>query len=269
MAKKLGKGSRVRIKAGPQSGVTGSIFWTGKDRRGDGMRFGVRGDDGGTHWVSDRDCEASREPAPKFDGPKFKKGDRVKFKERGEEGLGAVFWTGDSREGGQRLGVRPDNDPDNAVWIDSRFCEKTDEEAPTPEYDGPVFEKGDRVQFKNRGDQGTGTIFWVGDSRQGGQRLGVRNDDDPDNAVWIDSRFCEKIEGEAPTHAGGGGGRPGPAAGDWGTDDDFVDNSAEAVQAGMSDDVPEPPPDTGAPPMDDSYYDSLAGSVDEDDSPPW
>jgi len=272
VAKALGKGSRVRIKAGPASGANGSIFWVGNDRRSGGQRFGVRSDDGETHWVSESDCEASNAPEPTFDGPSFQKGDRVQFKNQGQTGTGSVFWIGDSRQGGQRLGVRNDDDPDNAVWIDARFCQKTDSSAPTPSHDGPTFEKGDRVSFRNQGQTGTGSVFWTGDGRQGGQRLGVRNDDDPDNAVWIDARFCEKIQGEAPAHARrqGGGGRRPAASGDWGADDDFVDNSWEAVQAGMREDVPEPPPDMGAPPMDDSYYDGLASShEDDDDSPPW
>jgi len=206
--KKLGKGSRVRITSGPTAGVTGSIFWSGKDKFRGGMRFGVRGDDGDTHWVNEGIVEAS-----------------------------------DSEE--------PTND------------------------DAEKFEKGDRVKFKQRGEEGTGSVFWIGDSRQGGQRLGVRNDDDPDNAVWIDARFCTRIEGEAPAPArgrgGGGRGRGAPAGGDWGAGDEFSDNSWEAAQAGMDERVPEPPPDMGAPPMDDGYYDSMASSVDDegDDSPPW
>jgi hypothetical protein len=202
------KGSRVRIKSGPKTGIMGSIFWKGADKYRGGSRFGVRGDDGETHWVSETEVEPTD---------------------------------------------TPEQVPDNI----------------------PTFEKGDRVQFKERGQTGTGTVFWLGDSRRGGQRLGVRNDDDPDNAVWIDARFCERIEGEAPESAqsrssgGRGGGRSGYSGGDWGADDDQVDNSAEAAMAGMSELVPEPPPHFDGPPMDDSYYDSIAGSVDDDDSPPW
>lgn len=206
VGKKLGKGSRIRITTGPGAGVTGSIFWTGKDKYRGGQRFGVRGDDGGTHWVGEPEVEAT--------------------------------------------------------------------DAPEPTFDGPTFEKGDRVSYKQGSDEGTGSVFWIGDSRQGGQRLGVRNDHDPDNAVWIDARFCERLEGEAPAPApsskrGGGGGR-GKASGDWGADDAFVDNSWEAAAAGMNETVPEPPEDAGAPVVDDGYYDSLAASVsDDDDSPPW
>ena len=204
------KGSRVRIKTGPQTGVMGSIFWTGKDKYRGGMRFGIRGDDGETHWVSESDVEPTDAPEPEIE-------------------------------------------------------------------QGETFDKGDRVEFKNRGNTGTGTVFWTGDSRQGGQRLGVRDDADPDNAVWIDARFCTRTSVPAPE--GGGGGRRSrdsgsrgadSGGGDWGADEHFVDNSLEAAQAGMDVRVPEPPAELGGPPIDDGYYDSLASSIDDDDdSPPW
>ncbi len=208
----MDKGSRVRITSGPQTGITGTIFWSGKDKYNGGKRFGVRGDDGETHWVGESIVEAT--------------------------------------------------------------------DAPEPVADGPTFEKGDRVAFKQQGQVGTGTIFWLGDSRQGGQRLGVRNDADPDNAVWIDARFCKRSDSEAPPSARGGSGgrggaRPGGSGdgwsqgGDWGSDDGMADNSYEAAMSGTADHVPDPPPDFASPPIDDGYYDNLAASSDDDDEPPW
>ena len=208
----MDKGSRVRIISGPNTGVTGTIFWSGKDKYKGGKRFGVRGDDGETHWV------------------------------------------------GQDL------------------VESTD--APEPAVEGPTYEKGDRVSFKQQGQAGTGTIFWIGDSRRGGQRLGVRNDEDPDNAVWIDARYC--TPSDTPEPAGAGGGRSGGSSsrrgsshgrsnqdwGAWGSDDQPVDNSYEAM-AGSTSPVSEPPPDHGNPPPDDGYYDDLAASCDDEDAPPW
>jgi len=203
------KGSRVRIISGPGTGVTGSIFWSGKDKYNGGKRFGVRGDDGETHWVGERLVEAT--------------------------------------------------------------------DAPEPTVEGPTFEKGDRVAFKQQGQTGTGTVFWIGDSRQGGQRLGVRDDTDPDNAVWIDARFCTPSDAPEPASSGGsrggrsrgGGGRSGQDWGDWGSEEASVDNSYEAAMAGADTHVPEPPSDSGPPPPDDGYYDDLAASCDDEDAPPW
>ena len=219
----MDKGSRVRITTGPGAGVTGTIFWSGKDKYNGGMRFGVRGDDGETHWVGERAVEATDAPEPVVDGPSFEKGDRVEFKQQGQVGTGTVFWTGDSRRGGQRLGIRNDEDPDNAVWLDARFCKASN----TPE---PA------------GGRGGGR----GGSRGGGRGGGGGG--------------------------GGGGGRANDRwsdAGDWGSDDGMVDDSFEAAMSGTREAVPEPPPDAGSPPPDDGYYDDLAASCDDDDSPPW
>jgi len=128
------KGDRVSITGGKKGvGVSGEIFWIGKDKFGGGERYGVRGDDGDTYWVSSKQVEAADGPAPAVEaGPTFAKGDRVSFRFKGQEGSGSVFWLGENRYGpGQRLGVRPD-DSEEAVWLDSRFAEKIEGEAPAP-----------------------------------------------------------------------------------------------------------------------------------------
>ena len=126
----MDKGTRVKITAGDGEGIAGTVFWTGKDRYRDGLRLGLRGDDGETYWVSELDVEASDAPLPT--GDTFDKGDRVRFRNRGEEGFGTVFWIGESRNGpGQRLGIRDDANPDDAVWLDARFAE------PLAEGEGP------------------------------------------------------------------------------------------------------------------------------------
>ena len=126
----MDKGQRVRITGGRQGkDQTGTIFWKGPNKYGSGDRYGVRADDGETYWVSGDNVEATDAAAPPIDaGPTFAKGDRVAYKVRGEEGIGSVFWIGESRSGpGQRLGVRPDGS-DDAVWLDSRQARAATEE---------------------------------------------------------------------------------------------------------------------------------------------
>ena len=133
----MNKGTRVKIIRGNGKDQVGTVFWTGKDRYNDGLRLGIRGDDGETYWASQRDCEVSEEELPV--GETFDKGDRVRFRNRGVEGYGTVFWTGQSRNGpGQRLGIRDDADPDEAVWLDARFAERLEEGEGPPPPDPPA-----------------------------------------------------------------------------------------------------------------------------------
>ncbi len=140
----MNKGTRVRICSGRDSGKTGEVFWTGKDRYGDGLRLGIRGDDGETYWISEGEVETTDAPPPPVEaGPTFDKNDRVRFRRRGQEGTGTVFWIGESRQGpGQRLGIRDDANPDDAVWLDARFAEKLEGEEAAP---APQHRSGDAV----------------------------------------------------------------------------------------------------------------------------
>ncbi len=134
MRRTVDKGTRVEIVDGRQGkGQSGTVFWTGKNKWGDGERLGVRGDDGETYWVSDQDVEVTNAKAPEQPaGPTFEKGDRVAFKQRGQEGTGTVFWIGQSRSGpGQRLGINDDNG-EEAVWLDARLARALDGESPAP-----------------------------------------------------------------------------------------------------------------------------------------
>ncbi len=117
----MDKGTRVKIVKGRSGvGTLGEIFWKGANKYGPGERFGVRGDDGQTYWIDADHVEASSEAAPEPEaGELFQKGDRVAFKVGDREGEGEVFWLGDSKRGGQRLGVRPVDD-DDAVWLDAK-----------------------------------------------------------------------------------------------------------------------------------------------------
>jgi len=128
--KDVKKGDRVKITDGKGSGQHGEVFWTGPNKWGPGTRLGVRGDDGETYWVNDAGVEqsAAKAPAPE-PGETFEKGDRVAFSQRGQQGEGTVFWTGHGRSGGQRLGVRPDDD-EEAVWLDARFARRAEPQAP-------------------------------------------------------------------------------------------------------------------------------------------
>ena len=124
MAQGLGKGTRVRVTGGKQGvGSIGSIFWIGDDKFNPGQkRFGIRADDGETLWISDAHVEAvsgaeAAEPPPP-EPPK--KGDRVTWRNRGDEGEGNVFWVGASKSGpGHRVGVRLD-DQEDPLWLDAR-----------------------------------------------------------------------------------------------------------------------------------------------------
>lgn len=196
------------------------------------------------------------------------KGTRVKIiRGNGKDQVGTVFWTGkDKYNGGLRLGVRGDDG--ETYWVSETDCETSDAEVPV----GETFDKGDRVRFRNRGTEGYGTVFWIGQSRNGpGQRLGIRDDADPEEAVWLDARFAELLaEGEGPPPpdppargrgrgGSGGGGRGGRS---YSSDDEMPADYAAPVS---SSEMPAPPP------MDDSWIDQMAGQADEygdDDIPP-
>jgi hypothetical protein len=128
--KSAAKGDRVRIVEGKGVGQHGEVFWTGPNKWGPGLRLGVRGDDGETYWVSEDHTEPSAAGAPAPEPSEtFAKGERVAFTQRGQQGEGTVFWTGTSRTGGQRLGVRTD-DSEDAVWLDARFARRVERQAP-------------------------------------------------------------------------------------------------------------------------------------------
>lgn len=53
----MGKGDRVRVTKGRDSGTEGVIFWWGDSKYGDGMRAGLETDDGQTVWADAGDLE--------------------------------------------------------------------------------------------------------------------------------------------------------------------------------------------------------------------
>ncbi len=179
-----------------------------------------------------------------------KKGDRVKIVGGNGSGQhGEVFWIGPNKWGpGSRLGVRGDDGETYWVNEDDTAPSAAVATAPDP---GETFDKGDRVAFTQRGQQGEGTVFWIGAGRSGGQRLGVRPDDSED-AVWLDARFARRVEGRAPPA------RPAPLADDGYVDDGFVDED-------VIDYAPPLGPDDLPPvaPIDDDWADQMASLVDE------
>ena len=135
------KGDRVKVVGGRKSmGVTGVIFWIGDNKYGEGQRFGVRGDDGETHWVPEEHCEATQEVMEVPEGPALEKGDRVQWSEDDRSFEGSVFWLGPNKFGpGTRVGVKDDDGETH--WFDSRRLTRLDEAiAPSPHPDGPAPE---------------------------------------------------------------------------------------------------------------------------------
>ncbi len=142
------KGDRVKIVEGQGSGQHGEVFWIGPNKWGPGSRLGVRGDDGETYWINEEDTEPSTAEAPALDpGETFEKGDRVAFEQRGQQGEGAVFWTGQSRDGGQRLGVRPD-DSEDAVWLDARFARRAERRTTPAPLTPPADDQHDPIEYE-------------------------------------------------------------------------------------------------------------------------
>lgn len=135
------KGDRVTITGGKQGrGKSGTIFWKGQNKYGPGERYGVNGDDGSTYWVTEDNVERSAGTPPELpaDDRTYEKGERVAFDRDGDEQHGSVFWTGKSRAGGQRLGVRREPDGET-VWIDARFVRPATAAPPVAQEAVPTF----------------------------------------------------------------------------------------------------------------------------------
>jgi hypothetical protein len=97
------------------------VFWVGEDRyRPDLKRIGLKGDDGQTYWLSAENVEKTDAKEPEYEPSEMpQRGDRVRYRLGEDEGVGEVFWTGESKRGpGWRVGVK-DGDGE-AVWLDAR-----------------------------------------------------------------------------------------------------------------------------------------------------
>lgn len=133
------KGARVRITGGRKAvGTTGTVFWLGPNKWGEGERAGIEGDDGETYWITVQHLEPTDDAPPEVEVPE--KGDTVRFELEGVEVEGVVFWTGPAKSGrGTRLGVR---DPSGeAHWIDARkvLAGAPADEGPAWSDDDPLF----------------------------------------------------------------------------------------------------------------------------------
>ncbi len=125
----IDKGSRVRILKGKGKEQEGTVFWTGANNYGPGIRLGVRNDEGDTFWVNEDQVEviegevADVSPA-KPDGAALEKGGRVRWSQDGG-GTGVVFWVGESKGGSLRVGIKTDEDGET-VWM---FADRVKAEA--------------------------------------------------------------------------------------------------------------------------------------------
>ncbi len=113
----IDKGDRVRLK----TGEIGEVFWTGESRYGEGMRFGVRADDGETHWIDEADVtklEGDEAKPPEPQEPETEalaKGTTVTIVNGGAKA--EVFWIGKSKFGkGWRYGVK--DEAGDTHWLD-------------------------------------------------------------------------------------------------------------------------------------------------------
>lgn len=120
---------------------------------------------------------------------------------KGNGVVGTVFWIGEDKynEGQKRLGVRGDDG--ETYWVSADNVELTD--VPEAEPEEPDYEKGDRVTYEHRGEEGIGEVFWVGPSKHGpGYRVGLKIEGEED--LWLDSRQVKaRIEGDLPALDGG------------------------------------------------------------------
>ena len=181
----------------------------------------------------------------------MEKGDRVRITDgrQGKGQAGSIFWKGPNKYGGgERLGVRADDG--ETYWVNSDDCEKDDGPAPKPEA-GPTFSKGDRVAFKVQGRHGTGSVFWIGESRNGpGQRLGV-NDDEGEEAVWIDAIQARALDASDDSGPPALPPSSAPPAGSP-EDDEVIPAEFWEPSVGLED-MPD------APPVDDAEADRWVG----------
>lgn len=120
MGQEMKKGDRVVVVRGRKAqGEEGTIFWFGPDKYGDGMRAGVKIDNGETHFLKseylkvigqeEQDAEEERAPVERLDeegAVQLKKGQRVRWQDGGQSGEGDLFWVGENKFGpGLRVGL--------------------------------------------------------------------------------------------------------------------------------------------------------------------
>jgi len=195
MAQVLPKGARVKVVKGRKSnGVTGTIFWVGDNKYGEGKRYGLKGDDGATHWVAAEHCEAWDAPPEPVEAPDLVRGDRVAFQRDGEPDEGEVFWVGPSRHGpGTRVGVKTHDD--ETLWFDARQVKKLDGAAapsprgprpPRPSPDVPDMPDAPDVPFAPPDAMESGPVELGGDEPPPWEPEGYVDEDEPPPLADLD-----------------------------------------------------------------------------------
>lgn len=110
----INKGARVFARRLGKADVRGKITWVGPNRYGEGYRYGVRADDGTTHWVDEKDITPEVDPSAEDKGG-IKKGSQVVVTGGPHSGVrGEVFIASP----GGRFGVRDDDE--ETYWVDEK-----------------------------------------------------------------------------------------------------------------------------------------------------
>lgn len=180
----LSKGARVKVVRGRRSeGVTGTVFWVGDNKYGEGKRYGIHGDDGATHWISAEHCDPWDKPPEPVETPDLVRGDAVSWERDGEVYYGEIFWVGASKHGpGTRVGVK-DADGES-LWFDARQVSKAEGQPPRrapaadaapPPDDLPAFAPVDSEVGAPPGD-GDEPPPWEPDEIEGGGEPPPLND---------------------------------------------------------------------------------------------
>ena len=113
----LKKGARVFARQLGKADIRGSITWVGPSRYGDGYRYGVKADDGSTHWV-DEDSVIPEAGPSEPGADEIQKGSRVRVIGGAHAGVeGDVYTAGAAG----RFGVRDDDE--ETYWVDSEHLE--------------------------------------------------------------------------------------------------------------------------------------------------
>ena len=114
----LPKGTRVFARRLGKADIRGQVTWVGPSRYGDGHRYGVRADDGSTHWVDEADITPEAVSAA-AGANAIQRGTRVRVIDGPHAGVeGEVYIA--SAAG--RFGVRDDDE--ETCWVEEKHLER-------------------------------------------------------------------------------------------------------------------------------------------------
>lgn len=115
----LEKGERVFVRQLGKPDVRGKVTWVGPSKYGPGMRYGVRADGGGMHWVDEENVERETPLTESAGG--VQKGSRVRVIGGPHEGVeGDVYLMGPTG----RVGVRDDDE--ETYWVEREHLKLAD-----------------------------------------------------------------------------------------------------------------------------------------------